>query len=157
MKFSAQEEFGVRCMIALAREGEHGFLTIPAIAKSEGLSTSHVAKLLAALRKSGFINSHRGQQGGYTLSRPPSQMLVSDLLAALGGRLTHDHFCERFTGQNQECVHTEDCTLLPLWSRIQDAVDGALKGVTLADLLDPSAGVNVRMYEDPSKRQPAKV
>ncbi len=157
MKFSAQEEFGLRCLIALAREGENGFLTIPAIAKAEGLTQSHVAKLLSILRKSGFINSHRGQQGGYTLSRPASQVLVSDLLAALGGRLTHDRFCVRFTGQNDECVHTDDCTLLPLWVRIQESVDGALKGLTLADLLEPGAGVNVRLYDDPKMRQPAGV
>lgn len=157
MKFSAQEEFGLRCMLALAREGENGFLTIPVIAKAEGLTQSHVAKLLAVLRKSGFVNSYRGQQGGYTLSRPAAQISVAELLAALGGRLTHDHFCVRFTGQSEECVHTDDCTLLPLWLRIQEAVDGALKGVTLHDLTDPSAGVNVRLYDDPKARSLAGV
>ncbi len=155
MKFSAQEEFGLRCMIAMAREGEGGSLTIPMIAKSEGLTQSHVAKLLAILRKSGFVNSHRGQMGGYTLSRPASAIGVSDLLAALGGRLTHDRFCVRFTGQNEECVHTDDCSLLPLWARIQESVDAALKNVTLQDLTDPSAGVNVRLYDDPRMRMPA--
>jgi Rrf2 family protein len=157
MKFSAQEEFGLRCMIAMAREGESGFLTIPSIAKSEGLTQSHVAKLLSILRKARFIDSHRGQQGGYTLSRPAKEMLVSELLAALGGRLTHDRFCVRFTGQNEECVHTDDCTLLPLWVRIQESVDSALTGLTLADLTEPSAGVNVRLYDDPRMRMPAGV
>jgi Rrf2 family protein len=155
MKFSAQEEFGIRCMMALAREGESGFLTIPAIAKAEGLTQSHVAKLLSILRKAGFVNSHRGQQGGYTLSRPAKQMLVADLMATLGGRLTHDNFCNRFVGQADECVHTDDCSLLPLWMRIQDAVDASIKGVTLHDLVDPKAGINVRLYDDPRMRQPA--
>ena len=157
MKFSAQEEFGLRCMMALAKEGEDGFLTIPAIAKSEGLTQSHVAKLLAILRKAGFVNSHRGQLGGYTLSRPASQMKVSSLLGALGGRLCTDHFCDRFAGQNEECVHTTDCSLLPLWVRIQNAVDDALELTTLEDLVDPKAGVNVRLYENPSMRVPAEV
>ena len=153
MKFSAQEEFGLRCMIALAREGE---CTIPAIAKAEGLTQSHVAKLLAILRKSEFVVSHRGQQGGYTLSMPAGEIKVSDLLAALGGRLTTEKFCVRFTGQNEQCVHTDDCSLLPLWLRIQESVDSALRNVTLADLTDPAAGVNVRLYEDPKQRQLTK-
>jgi Rrf2 family protein len=157
MKFSAQEEFGLRCMLALAREGEDGFLTIPVIAKTEGLTQSHVAKLLAVLRKAGYVNSYRGQQGGYTLARPAKEILVADLMAVLGGRLTHDHFCVRFTGQNEECVHSEDCTLLPLWYRIQEAVDGALKGLTLRDLTDPAGGVNVRLFEDPRARTTAGV
>lgn len=155
MKFSAQEEFGIRCLMALAREGEDGFLTIPAIAKAEGLTQSHVAKLLSILRKTGYVNSHRGQQGGYTLSRPADQMLVSDLMATLGGRLTHDHFCNRFVGQLEECVHTDDCSLMPLWVKIQDAVDASIKGLTLHDLVDPKAGINVRLYDDARKRQPA--
>lgn len=157
MKFSAQEEFGLRCMMALAKEGEDGFLTIPAIAKAEGLTQSHVAKLLAVLRRSGFVNSHRGQQGGYTLGRPAREVKVSALLAALGGRLCSEHFCDRFSGQNIECVHTTDCSLLPLWVRIQNAVDDALDRTTLADLVDPRAGVNVRLYDDPSMRVPAEV
>ena len=154
MKFSAQEEFGLRCMIALAKEGE---CTIPTIAKNEGLTSSHVAKLLSVLRKSGFVVSHRGQQGGYVLSRSPEQIKVSEVLAALGGRLTSERFCVRFTGQNEECVHTDDCSLLPLWLRIQESVDQALRNVTLADLTDPKAGVNVRLYDDPKARPLAPV
>lgn len=142
-------------MMALAREGEDGFLTIPAIAKAEGLTQSHVAKLLSILRKAGYVNSHRGQQGGYTLGRPANQMLVSDLMATLGGRLTHDNFCNRFVGQADECVHTDDCSLMPLWGKIQDAVDASIKGLTLHDLVDPKAGINVRFYDDSRKRQPA--
>ena len=157
MKLSAQEEFGLRCMIALAREGEDGFLTIPMVAKEEGLSQSHVAKLLAILRKAGFVNSHRGQLGGYTLSRPAREVLVSDLMGALGGRLTHDRFCIRFTGQNESCVHTEECTLLPLWIRIQEAVDVVLRGMTLQDLTDRAARINVRLYDDPRMRTPARI
>ncbi len=155
MKFSAQEEFGLRCMIAMAREGDDGYLTIPTIAKSEGLTQSHVAKLLAVLRKTGYVNSHRGQLGGYTLGRPAKDIKVGDLLADLGGRLTHDRFCVRFTGQNEECVHTDDCSLLPLWVRIQESVDEALKDVTLQDLTEPKAGINVRLYDDPRMRMPA--
>jgi Rrf2 family protein len=157
MKFSAQEEFGLRCMLALAREGEDGYLTIPSIAAREGLTQSHVAKLLSILRKAGFVNSHRGQQGGYTLNRPPEEILISELLATLGGRLTRDNFCVRFTGQNEECVHTDDCTLLPLWVRIQASVDTALTGVTLRDLTEPKSGVNVRLFDDPRVRTPAGV
>ena len=51
MKFSAQEEFGLRCMLQIARLGPDGSLTIPEIAKNEGMSTTHVAKLLMILRK----------------------------------------------------------------------------------------------------------
>lgn len=157
MKFSAQEEFGLRCMVALAREGEDGFLTIPSIAKAEGLTQSHVAKLLAILRKGGYVTSIRGQQGGYSLSKHPDEIKIGELLSVLGGRLCHDGFCDRFTGQESECVHTDDCTLLPLWVRIQRAVDGVLATMTLSDLAEPDTGINVRLFEDPRMRVMAQL
>ena len=59
-------------------------MTIPEISRLEGLSATHVAKLLMILRKGGFIKSTRGQAGGYTLSRPAEQIYVSDVLLELG-------------------------------------------------------------------------
>ncbi|ARU39689.1 hypothetical protein CCB80_00435 [Armatimonadetes bacterium Uphvl-Ar1] len=63
MKFSAQEEYGLRCLIALARKGVGQSMTIPEISDQEGLTSSHVAKILAILRRSGFVASTRGQSG----------------------------------------------------------------------------------------------
>lgn len=135
MKLGSLDEFGLRCIITIAREGEGASLTIPMIAKKEGISQSHVAKVLSALKKGGFVTSHRGQIGGYALSRPPQQILVSELLDAVGGRIFRDDFCERFAGLAPECVHKPSCCLTALWSKIQVAVDEAVKGMTLSDLM----------------------
>ncbi|GAB4125908.1 MAG: RrF2 family transcriptional regulator [Fimbriimonadaceae bacterium] len=136
MKFSAQEEFGLRCLISIAREGEEGFLTILQISEREGLSGSHVAKLLSILRKHGFVKSVRGQQGGYRMARPPQAILVRDVLEALGGRLYDSGFCLRHAGLGDSCVHETDCTLRPLWGTVQNAVDRVIAMITLQDLLD---------------------
>lgn len=136
MKFSAQEEFGLRCLISIAREGEEGFLTILQISEREGLSGSHVAKLLSILRKHGFVKSVRGQQGGYRMARPPQAILVRDVLEALGGRLYDSGFCLRHAGLGESCVHETDCTLRPLWGTVQNAVDRVIAMITLQDLLD---------------------
>ena len=136
MKFSAQEEFGLRCLISIAREGDDGFLTILQISEREGLSGSHVAKLLSILRKHGFVKSVRGQQGGYRMARPPQEILVRDLLEALGGRLYDSGFCLRHAGLGESCVPETDCTLRPLWGTVQNAVDRVIAMITLQDLLD---------------------
>lgn len=138
MKFSAQEEYGLRCLIALAREGRDGFLTTPEIAEREGLTSSHVAKLLAILRQAGFVESTRGQHGGYSLSREASEVSIAEVIDTLGGRLYHASFCDRHSGNLQSCVHIETCLLTPLWMRIQGAVDEALRGITLQDVLNGS-------------------
>lgn len=135
MKFSAQEEYGLRCLLAIAGAGPSGSITIGEIGRQEGISTPHAAKLLSILRRHGHIRSTRGQAGGYALCRPAEEISVGKVLADLGGRLYDDGFCQRHSGTQSSCTHLVSCSLPSLWSKIQTAVDGALAGVSLADLM----------------------
>ena len=74
MKFSSQEEYGLRCLLRIARQGRKASLTIPEISEAEGLSSFYVAKLMRILRRAGLVKSARGQIGGYSLSRPPIRL-----------------------------------------------------------------------------------
>ncbi len=138
MKFSAQEEFGLRCLLVMARKAPGSGTTIPEIARLENLSQPHVAKLLAILRREGIIKSTRGQLGGYALAHDPSEIIIGNVLAALGGKLYESEFCERHSGLTPTCVHDGTCSLRPFWQSIQDAVDSVVNKVTLKDLLDSS-------------------
>ena len=151
MKFSAQEEYGLRCLLQIARLGPLGSLTIPEIAKHEGMSPTHVAKLLMILRRDGFLVSTRGQQGGYALARPADRTYVGDVLASLGGKLYDDGFCERHNGE-EECRHHIDCSVRALWMSIQSAVDGIVATLTLDDLLEnKDVAPNVTLFAEPRR------
>ncbi len=131
MKFSAQEEYGLRCLLQIARQPDGAGLTIPEVSRAESITETHAAKLLRILRTSGFLKSARGQVGGYTLSRPADQIYVSDVLAALGGRLFAADYCVRHT-----CNHPPECSVRSLWSTIQTVVDRVLARTTLKDLIE---------------------
>jgi Rrf2 family protein len=135
MKFSAQEEYGLRCLLAIARSS-CGSATIPEISRQESLSESHVAKLLMILRKEGFVDSTRGHSGGYSLSKPAEQLMVGDVLSALGGRLYDDEYCGKHGGLADECVHGTGCALSNLWNSVQEAVDNVIYRVSLKNLID---------------------
>lgn len=135
MKLSAQEEYGLRCLLYMASRGENASLSIPEISRAEGLSIPNVAKLMRILRIGGFVKSVRGQAGGYTLSRPPEQMAVSAILEALGGRLFGSTFCDRHAGLSPVCNHNSDCALRSVWSALQTMIEGVLSKTTLKDLL----------------------
>jgi Rrf2 family protein len=127
-------------------------MTIPEIARVEGLSQTHVAKLLMILRKDGFIASTRGQSGGYTLSRAASQINVGEVLACLGGKLYDDEFCARHAGQFSICQHAVDCSVKSLWQVIQGAVDHVLRDLTLADMISKGDAIlNVTFMEMPNR------
>jgi Rrf2 family protein len=148
MKFSTQEDYGLRCLMQLAQEGPGRSLTVSEIGRREGLSETHVAKLAMMLRKAGYIKSTRGQAGGYMLARPAEQLLVRDVLATLGGRLYDDSFCTRHSGRLGLCTHNFDCRVRGLWQSIQSAVDEALGDLSIADLL--SARLDAPWPESPA-------
>ncbi len=135
MKLSAQEEYGLRCLLQIGREGVGGSLTIAEISRAEGISDHYVAKLLRILRRGGLVKSARGQAGGYTLSRPPDQIVVGEALAVLGGRFFETDFCDLHAGIEQMCTHSIDCSIRSLWRAVQRVVDQVLSKTTLKDLL----------------------
>jgi Rrf2 family protein len=135
MKFSAQEEYGLRCLLQIARAGINASLSIPEISRLEGLTATHVAKLLMILRRGGFVESTRGQSGGYTLSRSADKISVSEVLGVLGGRLYDADFCSRHSGQGITCAHDLDCSIRSVWQVIQETVDNVLREFTLEDLM----------------------
>jgi len=135
MKLSAQEEYGLRCLLRVARGEGSGCQTIPQISTAEGLTTHHVAKLMRILRRGGFVCSTRGQSGGYTLARPASQITVLQVLNSLGGPVFSPRFCERHTGTASICNNYRSCTIRCLWKTIQYFLDELLGKTTVEDLL----------------------
>jgi Rrf2 family protein len=135
MKLSTQEEFGLRCLLQMARQGPGASLTIGELARLEGVSAPNVAKIMRVLRRGGFVVSTRGQAGGYVLSRPATQVNVGEALAALGGRIFEATFCDRHSGTVDLCHHATDCSIRSVWRLVQRAVDQVLGRLSLADLL----------------------
>ena len=135
MKFSSQEECGLRCLLRIARQGGATGLTIPEISEAEGISSFYVAKLMRVLRRGGLVKSARGKIGGYTLSRPPGEIVVGAALSLLGGRLVGSAFCDDHAGSVTMCTRSVDCSIRSLWQAVQFMVDRVLGQTTLADLL----------------------
>jgi Rrf2 family protein len=135
MKLSSQEEYGLRCLLQLARAGAGAALTISEMSEREGISSPNVAKIMRILRRAGLVRSTRGKSGGYHLARPASEVRALDVLAALGGRLFDPGFCDRHSGVEAHCLNTRDCSIRPVLRGLQDAVDQVLGELTLASLL----------------------
>lgn len=136
MKFSAQEEYGIRCLIQIGKAYKRNkALTIPEVSEAEGISQHNAAKLLRVLRIGGILESERGQTGGYTLTRNPEKIIIGEVLAVLGGRLFDDTFCQTHSGAFDICTNSVDCSIRSLWKIIQDAVDSVVNKLSLNDLL----------------------
>jgi Rrf2 family protein len=142
MKLSSLEEYGLRCLLELGRADGQS-LTIAEMSRREGISAPNVAKIMRVLRRASLVRSTRGQAGGYTLARRPDEITVSEVLAALGGRLYDPGFCDKHRGVVQLCTHLPDCSIRPVLRHVQEAVDAVLSALTLKSLLCREAEVRV--------------
>jgi len=156
MKLSAQEEYGLRCLLRVASAESGESVAIPTIAAAEALSIAYVGKLMSVLRQGEFVASVRGQAGGYVLSRPPEEIAVADVLTLLGGRLFEPGFCDDFPGLERICTHSINCSMRSLWRSIQQAIDRSLAGITLKDLLRTESDVDVLLAAPPVAGQPRR-
>lgn len=135
MKITALEEYGLRCLLRVAEQAEGEAIAAQAIAELEGLSLSYTQKIMRVLSSGGLVESIRGAQGGFYLTRHPDRITVGDAIRVLGGFFGIEEICERHTGELNQCCHREKCTLRPVWSYISNFVIETLDAVTLADLM----------------------
>jgi Rrf2 family iron-sulfur cluster assembly transcriptional regulator len=146
MKITAPEEYGVRCLLRLARVDDS--LTIEQIADAEHLSFAYAAKLLRLLRLAGLI-THRRHEGGYVLSRPAAEIRLGEVMRALGEPLFEDPaYCERHSSPDTDgaCVHSEGCTLRLIWQTLEQWMRRFLDRITLADLLQSQEQTAERLH-----------
>lgn len=146
VKISAQEEYGLRCLLQLARLGEGEALTLAQISELEGISIANAGKLLWLLNRAGLVQSHRGARGGYRLARPAGDIRLSEVIRILDDEMVETH-CKSYTGVLDVCVHTGDCGIRPVIVGLHEIVQQALSGITLAELLGTEANVDATLHQ----------
>lgn len=136
MKFTSQEEYGLRLLVRLgyAYRNSNG-LTIPEISDKEQISEHNVAKILRILRLGGFLESARGRTGGYTLKRAPKDIVIGEVMNVLGGKFFESSYCENHSPELTFCSHTPDCSIRSFWRIIQNSIDNVMNSLTLMDLM----------------------
>ncbi len=112
------------------------------MSQAEGVSPAYAAKILRVLRKGGFVKAARGKEGGYSLSRPADEIVIGEVMDALGGKLFESDFCDSHSGQNAICTRSVDCSVRSLWRAVQVSVDRVLSKTTLRDLMQNEEEMN---------------
>lgn len=135
MKISAQEEYGLRCILQLAAARPGETFTVSEVARREGLSVAYAEKLLRILGKAGLTQSQRGIRGGYTLAKPSAQITLGDVGRAFGGIQTSHDICNRYTGKQKTCVHDGNCSILPIWQGITNYVTQVMDSIPISEIL----------------------
>ena len=124
-------------MAAVDMAMQDGFTPVQAksIARRQGIPARFLEQVLQSMKKAGVVSSVRGAQGGYVLSKKPSELSVAEVLEALD-----DSFPSRlgFNGPIPHLPHRAKPGLLlsKVWKRVYEAERQVLEAITINELAD---------------------
>lgn len=133
MKFSTRTTYGLRAMIFLGKNWSKESISLPVIAKQEGLSLGYLERLFRALKNDKLIISEKGSSGGYKLAKAPSEINVYEIVKILEGDMSLFHCIDE--GGKINCSIKCDCKALSVLTKVQFAVKKTLEDIKLSDLV----------------------
>lgn len=133
MKLSTKGRYGLMAMFELALEYGNGPISLKTIAQKQDLSDNYLEQLFAVLRRDELINSVRGSQGGYMLSRSPKNITVGEILRSLEGSLAP---ASCVSDDDTDCCKDESCATKIVLIKIKNGIDNVVDSITLEDMIN---------------------
>ena len=140
MRVSTRGDYASRALLSLAlHEEESGPTSVRDIAERTGLPQPYLEQILLSLKGAGIVTSKRGVGGGYVLTRPPEDLTLGEIVAAVDGPIVAGDFGEPH--KDGACDHEGQCALLAVWAEVGHHMADHLASYTLADMVDRARGI----------------
>lgn len=132
MIVSTKGRYALRVMIDLAEKNNQERVPLKEIAERQGISQKYIEAIMTILSKHGFVDAVHGKGGGYRLNKKPEEYRVGDILRLTEGSLSPVACLEAGA---EECPRKAECRTLPMWTKLDELVEGYLDSVRLSDLM----------------------
>ncbi len=129
MRLSNLADYAVVTMSQAARHCGGGRTSAAELAAETGLPVPTVQKLVSKLSAAGLLRATRGSGGGLQLARPAAAITLADIVEAVEGPIALTACSD-----GGDCAVDHDCRVKPHWPLINEALRGALAGITLVQL-----------------------
>ena len=120
MHISSKGHYALQAFFDLALRSTDEPIKIASIAKRQKIPKKFQESILSSLKQGGFVESHRGVDGGYHLARLPEAITVGEVLRFIDGSL------RKQKGPKRETPFSE------LWRNVDKSVTGIVDGVNFA-------------------------
>jgi len=132
MRISAKGRYALAAVICMAQQYDSGeYITVISISERLGISKIYLEQVFSLLKRGGLVNSVKGAQGGYQLSRMPAQITALDVLSAVETSM----FERAEETVPEKAPDIEKAMRLSAFETLDKAVREALRGVTLCGLV----------------------
>ena len=130
MKISTKGRYALKVMIDLARHNNGDFIPLTEIAKREQISNKYLEQIVAMLNKAGYLETLRGNNGGYKLAKAPNEYKIGDILRATEGDIA-PIACIR----EEKCSQSQNCSTYKFWDGLDKVINDYIDSKTLEDML----------------------
>lgn len=130
MELTRKGEYAIRGIIYLAKQPVGKVILVSEVAEATGVSQTFLAKIFQSFAKLGLVNSFRGTGGGFLLGRPAAKITLRQVVEAVEGPIMPN----RCLFEDGSCSREAECTVHPIWRKIQKDVSSILDSVTLEEL-----------------------
>lgn len=133
MKVSTKGRYALRLMLDIALDESGKPVRIKEIATRQGVSDKYLEQIISVLNKAGFVQSVRGPQGGYRLTKKPEEYTVGMILRLTEGKMVP---VDCVAADAQNCERMDECATSMLWKRLSAAINEVIDSMTLLDLVN---------------------
>ena len=135
MKLSTRGRYGLKAMFDLALNYGEGPISLTSIAERQAISVNYLEQLISPLKKASLVESVRGAQGGYMLSKNPNEITVGIILTTLEGPLAPTD-CVVVDGDDDICDHSSYCVTKVIYEKIYESITSVVNSITLQHMID---------------------
>jgi Rrf2 family cysteine metabolism transcriptional repressor len=130
MKISTRARYGTRAMLDLALHQGQGPVMVKNIAERQQISRRYLEQLLFTLKLAGMVRSTRGNRGGFTLAKKPSQITILDIVETLDGSVAPVGCVD----EPDLYMRSQFCAAHDIWAEVKKAAGKVLQSITLEEL-----------------------
>ena len=132
MNVTTKGRYALRVMMDLAMNGKNGVVSLKSIAERQNISMKYLESIVSELKKEKLLESTRGKEGGYSLTKSNSEYSVGEILRCVEDNLAP---VSCIHAGNINCERAGECMTVPMWKELDEITNAYLDGVTLEDLI----------------------
>ena len=132
MKITFKGDYALKAILDLALHYNKEVVTSHDLGVRIDAPVKFLEQVLLELKKGGFVESRRGNIGGYMLSKAPAQITVGEVIRYIEGP-TEPISCVRDGYSN--CADINSCVFKELWQKVARATSDIIDNVTFEDLV----------------------
>lgn len=133
MRISAKARYALAAIITMAKKAdEEECITVLSLSEDLKISKIYLEQIFSQLKRGEIVTSTKGSRGGYSLSRPASEITVYDLLLSIENSL----FEKTEKTVEESAPYLENCMQEEVFDVLDNGVKENLSGITVEELVD---------------------